>query len=219
VGRSKSRPVSVASKFPNFGNQKGPVQFSFGPSSLGLGVSQSQVRFDYSQAQIPSRAYFADYCDVKRLRNRVALTFGKLNAAGTALRTQVEIAFPQQMFDRQLWASSVALRDLLRKFALGSPLERQQTLSESEKLQTFAANNLFMAANDEDAVLDFYYLSPRSAYLQSVGGSSAIDFEPVIRISSDSALLLEFFERCEPHVKEKHYESTQHEQLATGNHR
>jgi hypothetical protein len=178
------------------------------------GLSKAELRFDYAKAPIPTLAYFSDYCDVKQLRRGLVFIFGKLNGTGTGLRTQVEIAFPQQLFNQQLWASTVALQVVLNASLGVGTTEQTPRLGDSEKIQNFAANNAFLASGEEEALIDFYYLSPRGIYLANTS-SSGIDFEPVIRVSMDAMLLKEFFERCKPFVKETQKDAT-NEQSTVG---
>jgi hypothetical protein len=187
------------------GNFEGPVRMHFlspeGASPQGLGQVRYEV--DYSKAALPSKAYFADYCDVRRTRHTsVLLLFGKLDGTGSALRTQVEIVFPQNLFDSQLMTSSKAMLNTFADSSGAVTIEPRPLLGDSEKVQTFAANNVFWAANNEEALMDFYYLSPRGVFLASKKASAEADFEPVIRISTDKDLLQEFFERCKPFAKE-----------------
>src|SRR5690349_17938181 len=85
----------------------GPVHFRV-VRDLGA-QTLAEIGVDYSKAEIPDRAYYADYVDVQRARSGVSLLFGKLRPGTDELRTQVEIVFPDDMFLRQLWGTS---RDL-----------------------------------------------------------------------------------------------------------
>jgi hypothetical protein len=175
---------------------------SFGQGSVGA-FTLVQVNVDYTIAPIPTQAYLADYVAVRPHRTGFVLVFGKLNGAGDALRTQIEVIFPKQTFNSQLWQSSVPLRDTLFKLNGVTANMSRPELPDAEKTQTVAANNVFMATTLEEAVLDFYYLSPRGIFFANVTQSNDVgDLEAVIRISTDASLLREFLDRCKPYVEE-----------------
>ncbi len=51
----------------------------------------------------------------------------------------------------------------------------------------------------EDAVLDFYFISPRDMHYFMTQNLSNISLEPVIRVVEGTALLAEFLEKCGTH--------------------
>ena len=173
----------------------GPVHFRViqdrGPQTIAeLGV-------DYSKAQIPDRSYYADYVDVARARSGISILFGKLIPGTVRLRTQVEIVFPDDMFLKQLWGTS---RDLHKTLADGRGRMRMapmESAEETDKVQTFRANNVFLGTWGDEALADFYYLSPRDFFYVKVGGKSSVDLEPVVRIVMYPGLLLEFLNKAE----------------------
>src|SRR5579872_2046749 len=66
-----------------------------------------EFAIDYEKAEVPDRAYYADYCDVARGRFGYDLIFGRLvPGEPPRLRTKIEVAFPRDMFLKQLWGSS-----------------------------------------------------------------------------------------------------------------
>jgi hypothetical protein len=98
-------------------SHQGPVRirvFRSGSHTISL-----EMGVDYEKAEVPDRFYYADYCDVKRGRVGVNLIFGRLEPGGPRLRSQVEIAFPEDQFVRALWRSSRDLNETVRKHAGG----------------------------------------------------------------------------------------------------
>lgn len=161
------------------------------------GQATVELAVDYRCADIPDRAYFADYCDVQKGRVGYSLLFGKLEIEGTALRTKIEITFPKEMFLRLLWGTSRGIHEILGKLPL-QKLEPIKPNLNTDKVQTFRANNLFMGIWGEDAVLDFYYMSPKAIGELNLGSKIEAELDPVIRVAMDTALLYEFLERCRP---------------------
>jgi hypothetical protein len=70
-------------------------------------------------------------------------------------------------------------------------------VEDTDKVQTFRANNVFMGAFGEESVMDFYYLSPRDMH-QATQGKKEGNFtlEPVIRVAMGTVLIFEFLEKC-----------------------
>ena len=176
----------------------GPVRLKLEP----VGSDQAKVLFsvDYSRAPVPDLSYFADYCDVRRRRSWVDLIFGKLTDSGTELRTKVEIAFPDSFFSRQLWGSSGSLRETMTKFVGENAITPFRIPESKEKVQTFRANNVFIALQGEESVLDFYYLSAKELYMVRNYPERESTLLPVIRVCTDTFLLEAFFRLCEPLV-------------------
>ena len=160
-----------------------------------------EMAIDYRCVDIPNRAYFADYCDVQKGRIGYSLVFGKLEAGGTTVRTKIEVTFPKEMFFRLLWGTSRGIHEILGKLPL-QKLEPIKPNIHTDKVQTFRANNLFMGMWGEDAVLDFYFLSPRSLGELNLTPKVEAELEPIIRVAMDTALLYEFLEKCRPFVEE-----------------
>src|SRR5437588_4156159 len=132
----------------------GPVQFRVVSTTSDHAVVELGV--DYSKADIPERAYYADYCDVQKARFGFGLVFGKLIPGTNRLRTKIEISFPEEMFFKQLWGTSRAFHETVRR--LSRHLEPVQMIEETDKVQAFRSNNVFMGVWGEDAVMDFYYI-------------------------------------------------------------
>ncbi len=160
-----------------------------------------EMAVDYRGVDAPSRAYYADYCDVQKGRVGYSLVFGKLEPGGAALRTKIEVTFPREMFLRLLWGTSRGIHAILEKLPL-QKLEPINVNPKTDKVQTFRANNLFMGLWGEDSVLDFYYMSPKSLGELSLQPKVEAELEPVIRVAIDTALLYEFLEKCRPFVEE-----------------
>jgi hypothetical protein len=83
------------------------------------------------------------------------------------------------------------------------PLRRLDPIrpnTDTDKVQTFRANNVFMGIWSEDAVLDFYYMSPREMAELPRQQKVEADLEPIVRVAMETVLLLEFLEKCRPFV-------------------
>jgi hypothetical protein len=177
---------------PSFSS--GPVHFRI-VDNVGYQTT-AEIGVDYSKADVPERAYYADYVDVQRGRSGINLLFGKLVPRTTQLRTQVEIIFPDDMFLRQLWGTTRDVHKMLLEYRPKWRIEPMDTATETDKVQTFRSNNVFIGTWGDEAVADFYYLSPRDFYLVKAGSKTRVGLEPVLRIVLYPGLLLEFFEKC-----------------------
>lgn len=180
-------------------SHQGPVRlraFRSGSNSMSL-----ELGIDYEKAEIPDRFYYADYCDVKRGRVGVNLIFGRLEPGGQQLRTQVEIAMPEDQFMRQLWRSSRDMHEIVRKRVAGQ-LPPSVEVLHTDKIQAFRANNVFMAMLGHEAVMDYYYISPGDIHFVAAKKRKDVHLEPVIRIALNTAIMFEFFEKCRPVAEE-----------------
>ncbi|MBI3935028.1 MAG: hypothetical protein HY316_10080 [Acidobacteria bacterium] len=174
---------------------------SGGPVSMRLvDANRVEMGVDYQKAAVPDRAYYADYCDVVKDRTGIVLLFGKLIAGTTRLRTMIEIAFPREMFQRQLWHTSSGFRATLRSMPQEVRVEPLKDVEPTDKVQTFRSNNVFMGLWGEDSVMDFYFISPRDFYSWKSSGSE-ITLEPVVRVVLATGVMFEFFEKCETFVE------------------
>jgi hypothetical protein len=176
--------------------QKGPVRLRFVRSKTDANITMVGLALDYSKAEAPSRAYYADYCDVVGARAGYSLFFGKLVAGTNRLRTEVEIAFPEDMFVRQLWASTRSIHASVEAAWKQKPLEPVNAPTETDKVQTFVSNNVFMAILGEESLLDFFYIAPSEVHFFRTGHRSEVLLEPVIRITLPTSLVFEFLEKC-----------------------
>jgi hypothetical protein len=83
---------------------RGPVNLKVVESSVA-GAALLQIVVDHSKAEVPQRAYYADFCHI--VFNRVgglSLFFGKLIPGTAQLRTKVEI-----VFHRPQWTKSATI--------------------------------------------------------------------------------------------------------------
>jgi hypothetical protein len=177
----------------------GPVRIRITEAKGGEGLVEMWL--DYEKADVPSRAYFADYVDVQTGRADVTLIFGRLVPGTKKLRTQVEISFSRDSFVAQLWKSSRAFHEGLKKnpeFRL-PPMEGAVY---SDTVHTSRANNVFMAMMGEEAILDFYYIAPSEIHFVKAGQRNRVNLDPVIRISLPSPLVLEFLDKCDDLVSQ-----------------
>lgn len=167
------------------------------------------LSIDYSKVETPLRSYYADYCDVEESRAAVGLIFGKLLSSGTKLRNKVEISFPRKMFAEQLWKSSRDFEKTIKRLAAQyDKLPDASGVEDTDTVQTFHSNNVFMATSDEEAVLDFYYVSPGDIHFAAQGkNSKAIAVEPVLRVLVETALMEDFLNKCRPQAEKwaEHY--------------
>jgi hypothetical protein len=166
-------------------------------------VSIVRYALDYSKADTPDRAYFADYCDVAKARFGYSLFFGKLIPGTIQLRTKIEIAFPADMFLRQLWESSRELHKLAKKiWDKSSTAEMMPGAIDTDKVQTFRANNVFIAMSGEESLFDFYYIAPSEIHFVRTGQRSEVHLNPVVRVTLPSPMVYEFLEKCREYAEE-----------------
>jgi hypothetical protein len=184
------------------GEQKGAVKLQIIRSESESEASLVRFALDYSKADTPDRAYYADYCEVLRARSGYSLFFGKLIPGSSRLRTKVEIAFPENMFILQLWGSTRFLHETFKKIWDKNPLEEVCNVEDTDKVQAFRANNVFMAMLGEESLLDFYYIAPSEIHFVRSGQRSQVHLEPVIRISLPSAMVYEFLEKCRVFIEQ-----------------
>jgi len=161
-----------------------------------------QMGIDYSLADVPERAYYADYCDITKARVGFSLFFGKLIPGTDRLRTKIEVTFPTDMFVLQLWGTSRDVHKTIRASPGQEKLAPVGPVEDTDKVQTFRANNAFMGSWGHEAVLDFYYVSPRDLYLLRMKPKWQATLEPVVRVVMAAALLLEFLDKCKPFAEE-----------------
>jgi hypothetical protein len=175
------------------------VKMRFLQTDQGQGLCEFMV--DYRQAAVPERFYYADYCDVQRARSGFGLLFGKLVVGTSKLRTKIEIDFPQEMFVKQLWPSTKDFYKAVQTIAQKMHFPTVADVEDTDKVQTFRANNVFMGAWGEEAVVDFYYISPREMHYARLQQRVDAGLEPVIRVLMSTALMFEFLEKCRHHVE------------------
>jgi hypothetical protein len=175
---------------------KGPVRLRV--TALSSTSSLLEIGVDYSLAPVPHLHYDADYCEVGQSRTGVVLMFGKLKSGTTELRTKVEIAFSIENFVKTVWLSSRAVHEAVRVLSEGKRLAPLSRTADTEKVQCFRANNVFMAVLSSEAVLDFYYISPGDIHLAQSKKRTEVALEPVIRVVVSTPLLYEFLEKCRP---------------------
>lgn len=179
---------------------RGPVHIKL----LGSEPDQQrlQMAVDYSKADTPARSYYADFCEVLESRGAVSLVFGKLVSGAAKLRNKVEISFPRKMFVEQLWKSSREFEKTVKRLAEDQEFFDIGKVDDTDTVQTFRSNNVFMAVGDEEAVLDFYLLSPGDVRLAIQGKRSEdITLEPVLRVLVETVLMRDFLAKCRPHAE------------------
>jgi hypothetical protein len=168
---------------------------------VGPNQALYEMGVDYRYAPVPDRFYYADYCDVQRARSGFGLFFGKLIPGTSRLRTKIEIDFPEEMFVRQLWATSRDFHKTVQMVAEKMHFPPVDGLEDTDKVQTFRSNNVFMGMWGEEAVMDFYYISPRDIHFAKQQHRGDVGLEPVIRVVMSTALVFEFLEKCGHHVE------------------
>ncbi|MGA2769386.1 MAG: hypothetical protein ABSG26_01090 [Bryobacteraceae bacterium] len=181
---------------------KGPVRLRFIEDGRGTFI---ELGVDYERAEVPDRRYFADYCRVVEARAGIGLVFGRLAPGNAALRTKVEISYPETLFVRGLWNSSRAFHESLQNDFSTKRLAPIPEPQDTEKVQGFRANNVFMAAIGDDSIMDFYYIAPPDIHFVRIGRRADVYLEPIIRIALPTALMLEFLEQCKPHAERLHH--------------
>lgn len=155
-----------------------------------------ELRVEYDRAEVPSRAYYADYCEVIKGRWDVSLIFGKLKPGTSVLRNKVEIVYPEGLFARQLWKSSRSLHEKAKKEFELRPLPPITDLVDTDIVQAFRANNVMMLGAREEALMDFYHIAPTEVHYAYTKKKNEIALDPVIRIVLSTPLMFEFLEKC-----------------------
>jgi hypothetical protein len=156
-----------------------------------------ELRVEYDKAEVPSRAYYADYCDVVKGRSGVSLLFGKLKPGSSVLRNKVEIVFPEELFVRQLWKNSRQLHEKVKQEFERRPLEPISDLVDTDTAQAFRANNVMMMGMADEALMDFYYIAPTEVHYAYTKKRNEITLDPVIRIVMSGSLVFELLEKCQ----------------------
>jgi hypothetical protein len=172
---------------------QGPVQVRFVENASGSAV---EISVAYEQAEVPERRFYADYCDVVKARSGFSLVFGRLAPGTNTLRTQVEVSFPESLFYSQFFERPQKLFESVQEQVGKHALPAIDKPTETDKVQGFRANNVFMAILGEDAILDFYYISPSDIHLLHSGKKSGVYLEPIVRIVLATALMLEFLQKA-----------------------
>ena len=178
---------------------QGPVRMKV--TRTGPQENTVELSVNYEKAEVPARAYFADYCDVVPGRGSISLFFGKLKPGSSVLRNKVEIGFPEDLFIRQVWKNSRKLHEKLKTEFGKHPLQPITELTDTEVVQAFRANNVLMLGMGEEALADFYYIAPTEIHLALNKGRQEVALDPVIRIVLAGALLFELLEKCKPVVE------------------
>lgn len=190
---SKSQYLAVATD-PVELTQDGPV--SLRVREIDASTSLLELAVDYEKADIPARAYAADFCNIIKTQTEFAIVFGKLAPGTKKLRNKVEIAFQRHSFGHQMWASSRQLHEALKQSKNAYLLDLTD-VEDSETVQSFRANNAFMAGLGEEALVDFYYIPPNEIDYVRRGKRRKVALDPVIRIVMSVSLLLNFVDKID----------------------
>ncbi len=177
--------------------------YEVGQGAVRLRVTQTgpaentlTLRVEYDKAEVPARAYYADYCDVVQGRSGISLVFGKLKPGTSVLRNKVEVVFPEELFIRQFWKNSRELHTKMGQDFSSRQLEPIADLKDTDTVQAFRANNVMMLGTKDDGVLDFYYIAPTEIHYAYSKKRTDIALDPVIRIVLSGAVLFELLELC-----------------------
>jgi hypothetical protein len=149
-----------------------------------------ELAVDYEKAEVPARAYAADFCRVIKVDYEFVFVFGKLVPGKGRLRNKVEISFPRRAFGYQFWYSS---RELQKSLSSELCSERLLDLKfdDTDTVQSFRANNAYMAWLGDEGLIDFYYIAPSEVHYARVGKRNKILLDPVLRIVMSSHILLQ----------------------------
>jgi hypothetical protein len=166
------------------------------PTALLLAV-------DYTDAPVPQHYYVSDFLYVANFDPQVLFVFGKKESAGSPglqLRNKIEVFFPAIYFVNQLWRSSRDFHEKLRKmvqhYQYETPAVSPADLS-CQKVQTFHSNNVMIVLSGGEAMLDFFYISPRDLYLKP-RRRETIGLEALVRVIIAPNLLLSLLDACQP---------------------
>jgi hypothetical protein len=193
-------PGDVLIKKPSFEVGQGAVRMRV--IQTGPKENTVELKVEYDKAEVPARAYYADYCDVIKGRSGVSLLFGKLKPGTSVLRNKVEIVFPEELFVRQLWKNSRNLHERMREEFARRPLEPIPDLTDTDTVQAFRANNVMMIGARDEALMDFYYIAPTEVHYAYLKKKAEITLDPVIRIVLSGSLVFELLEKCEKIVEQ-----------------
>jgi hypothetical protein len=174
-----------------------------GPSEAPTGVA---LWIDYTDAPVPQHYYVSDFVHLENLDPNVLLVFGKkeTSTSDTAkLRNKIEIFFPAVFFVNQLWRSSREFHETLKKYVAGYDYEvpdLSRADVDADKVQTFHSNNVLMVLSGGEAMLDFFYVSPRDLLLKT-RKRGTIELEALVRVVISPILLLSLMNGCVPLVE------------------
>jgi len=171
----------------------GPVTARF--RNIANGNAEVSISLDYSKATQPEFSYVADHCAVDPGISGYTIAFGKMTSDCSALRTRIEISFPAGMFQQQLIHSTRNFAERMPK-EIAVPVIEQRSFPDPEKIQTFRSNNVLTGAWGDEAVADFYYLSPADFGLAAQNQTTDIRLTPVVRVTMSIGLLLDFLAKC-----------------------
>jgi len=140
---------------------------------------------------------------VANLDPQVLFVFGKRDGADALraqLRNKIEVFFPAIYFVNQLWKSSRDFHEGLRKMVQHfhyeiSPIS--PTDLSCAKVQTFHSNNVMIVLSGGEAMIDFFYISPRDLYLKP-RRKERIELEALVRVIIAPNLLLAMLDACQP---------------------
>lgn len=169
------------------------------------GSSAVTMMVDFERAPTPSHTYVADFSAVSRTESDVLIVFGKINLpVAKSLRNKIEMYFPGQPFVYQLWKSSRKLHEMLLKSAAekGNIARNPDVAtSETEKVQTMAANNALIVVGGGQCMIDFFLVSAKDLWIKTRKGDP-LDMEALVRVYLNERLLLEFLDRCDAIAQE-----------------
>jgi hypothetical protein len=160
-----------------------------------------ELAIDFEKAPVPARAYSSDFVRIIKGEYEHALVFGKLNPGTHQLRNKVEISYPNRAFVNQLWSST---RDLLKTITKNLPVPTEHLEpqpDDTDMVQSFRANNAFIATLGDDALVDFYYIPPSDIHYARFGKRNKVTLDPVLRIVLSTPLLARFLVQLDTAVK------------------
>jgi len=171
----------------------GPVTAIFRKTADGN--AEVQISIDYAKAAQPEFSYVADHCSVSLGDSGYIIAFGKMTSDRAALRTRVEVSFPEGMFQKQLINST---RDFMKRMPKGVSIRQipDRAFPDPDKIQTFRSNNAMVGTWGDEGVIDFYFLSPSDFAGAAKNASVDIRLSPVVRVTLSIGLLSDFLARC-----------------------
>jgi hypothetical protein len=162
----------------------------------------------------PDLAMYADYVQLKRVRDGVQMIFGKVDPLDeTRLLQAALISFPYRAFVNQLYKSVVdprpgaqrAFRDSVesaaKQFGYTSVAE-MPGVTEIKQVGAFRSNFVAMALQEDDAAIDFFHLDAatmQAAVQMAVAAAGGrrelpLQFKGVMRVVMSPTLLRYFIE-------------------------
>jgi len=167
-------------------------------TKLPDGTAVETFSLDTTRAPVPARRYVAEVADVSIAYGHVRMLFGQRKLEGD-LRSLIIITLPPETVRQFVTANLPGFLPLLHQFLSVNHIATEPlTPTDREPSQTvlLSANVLGAARLGREAVLDFFSASPWFAHKAAQNqGDSDEEFEPVVRVSLRTSLLVALLDK------------------------